>query len=129
MYEMFLKKECKKGGSRIICLKKKTQLLNKNSEYLHGRLETVHRRNELLEDKNMCLVTQSCLTLCYPLDYSPPGSFFRRLFRQEYWNGLIFLFPGDLPNPGIEPTSPALQADLFYPLSHQGSLILEDRSK
>ena len=31
--------------------------------------------------------------------------------RQEYWSGLSFLSPGDLPDPGIEPTSPALQAD------------------
>ena len=31
--------------------------------------------------------------------------------RQEYWNGLPFLSPGDLPDPGIEPESPALQAD------------------
>ena len=42
--------------------------------------------------------------------------------RQEYWNGLLFPPPGDLPDPGIEPTSsvsPALQADSL-PLSHQG---------
>ena len=32
-------------------------------------------------------------------------------FRQEYWSGLLFLSPGDLPDPGIEPRSPALQAD------------------
>ena len=31
--------------------------------------------------------------------------------RQEYWNGLPFPSPGDLPNPGIEPGSVALQAD------------------
>ena len=31
--------------------------------------------------------------------------------RQEYWSGLLFLFPGDLPNPGIELGSLALQAD------------------
>ena len=31
--------------------------------------------------------------------------------RQEYWTGLPFPSPGDLPNPGIEPRSPALQAD------------------
>ena len=31
--------------------------------------------------------------------------------RQEYWNGLPFPTPGDLPNPGIEPRSPALQVD------------------
>ena len=31
--------------------------------------------------------------------------------RQEYWSGLPFPSPGDLPDPGIEPQSPALQAD------------------
>ena len=33
--------------------------------------------------------------------------------RQEYWHGLSFPSPGDLPDPGIEPRSPALQADFF----------------
>ena len=32
-------------------------------------------------------------------------------YRQEYWRGLVFTPPGDFPNPGIEPTSLALQAD------------------
>ena len=40
--------------------------------------------------------------------------------RQEYWNGLPFPSPWDLPNPGIEPGSPALQADSF-PSELQGS--------
>ena len=31
--------------------------------------------------------------------------------KQEYWNVLLFPFPGNLPDPGIEPGSPALQAD------------------
>ena len=31
--------------------------------------------------------------------------------RQEYWSGVPFPSPGDLPDPGIEPWSPALQAD------------------
>ena len=31
--------------------------------------------------------------------------------RQEYWSGLLFPSPGDLPNPGIKPRLPALQAD------------------
>ena len=31
--------------------------------------------------------------------------------RQEYWSGLPFPSPGDLPNPGIKPGSPALQTD------------------
>ena len=33
--------------------------------------------------------------------------------RQEYWRGMPFLFAGDLPNPGIEPTSPALAGGFF----------------
>ena len=31
--------------------------------------------------------------------------------KQEYWSGLPFPSPGDIPNPGIKPRSPALQAD------------------
>jgi len=34
-------------------------------------------------------------------------------FRQEYWNGLPFPFPGDLPNPGIKLASPALAGGFF----------------
>ena len=34
-------------------------------------------------------------------------------FRQEYWSGLPFPPPGDLPNPGIEPTSAALAGKVF----------------
>jgi len=54
--------------------------------------------------------------------------------RQENWSGLPFPSPGDLPNPGIEPRSSALQADsllfeppkkhcrwILYHLSYQGS--------
>ena len=46
--------------------------------------------------------------------------------RQEYWSGLPFPSPGDLPVPGIEPGSPAMQADaqMLYRLSHQGSPFL-----
>ena len=33
--------------------------------------------------------------------------------RQEYWSGLPFPSPGDLPNPGIEPRSPSLLADVL----------------
>ena len=40
--------------------------------------------------------------------------------RQEYWSGLPFPSPRDLPDPGIEPTFPALQA-ILYCLSLQGS--------
>ena len=43
------------------------------------------------------------------------------LFQQEFWTGLPFPSPGDLPNPGIKARSPALQQTI-YQLSHQGSL-------
>ena len=48
---------------------------------------------------------------CGPVDCSPPGSSVHGFSRQEYWSGLPFPSLGDLPNPGIEPRSPALQAD------------------
>ena len=55
------------------------------------------------------LVTQSCPVLCDPMDCSQdPLSM--KFSRQEYWSGLPFPSPGDLPDPGIEPRSPALQA-------------------
>ena len=59
----------------------------------------------------LCSVAQSCLTLCDPwtvVHQAPPSMGFS---RQEYWSGLPFPPPGDLPNPGIEPRSPTLQAD------------------
>ena len=56
-------------------------------------------------------VAQACPTLCNPMDCSPSGSSVHGIIRQEYWSGLPFPSPGDLPNPGIEPRSPALLAD------------------
>ena len=55
----------------------------------------------------LCLVAQSCLTLCDPKDCSAPGGF----STQEYWSGSPCPSPGDLPNPRIKPRSPASQAD------------------
>ena len=103
------------------------------------------------ETQIVCLVAQSCLSLCDPMDCSPPGSSVhgilqaRRLEQvampssrgfsqprdqtqvsrvsggffsmwatreaQEYWSGQPIPSPEDPPNPGIEPRSPALQAD------------------
>ena len=49
--------------------------------------------------------------LCDHMDCSPPGSSVEGFSGQEYWNGLPFPSPGNLPNPGTEPGSPASQAD------------------
>ena len=55
------------------------------------------------------LVTKSCPTLGTCQGCQAPLSM--GFSRQEYWNGLQFPSLGDLPNPGIKPGSPALQAD------------------
>ena len=44
------------------------------------------------------------------MDCIPPATLSMEFSRQECWSELPFLSPGDLPNPGIEPGSPALQA-------------------
>jgi len=79
-----------------------------------------------------------CRQMLYPLSHlgSEPGSFSHvwlfatpwtalstRFSRQEYWSGLLFPPPGDLPDPGMEPTfltASALQVDCLL-LSHWGS--------
>ena len=53
-------------------------------------------------------VAQSCPTLCDPMDSSLPGSIVHGIFQARYWSGMPFPSPGDLPDPGIEPGSPAL---------------------
>ena len=57
------------------------------------------------------LVTQLCPTLCNPTDYSPPGSLVHGILQASILEWIAIPFLGDLPNPGIKPRSPALQAD------------------
>ena len=47
------------------------------------------------------------------MDCGPPGSSVHGISRQEYWSGLSFLSPGDLPDPGIKLASPALAGGFF----------------
>ena len=56
-------------------------------------------------------VAQLCLTLCDPMSME--------FSRPDYWSGQPFPSPGDLPNPGIQPRSPALQTDSL-PAKPQG---------
>ena len=73
------------------------------------------QRKRLSRDQKVCycLADKSYPTLCDPKDCSPPGSSVHETLRQENWSGLPFPSPGDLPNPGIEPTSPALAGRFF----------------
>ena len=65
---------------------------------------------------------QLCPTPCGPIDgtqQAPPSLGFS---RQEYWSGLQFHSPGDLPDPGIKPASPALTGGFFTTESSEKSL-------
>ena len=57
-----------------------------------------------------------------PWTITGQAALFMGFSRQEYWSGLPFPPPGDPPNPGIEPVSPALAGDSL-PLPHLGSRI------
>ena len=60
-----------------------------------------------------CLVTQSCQTVCDPMDLACLAPLTMGFSRKEYWSGVPFPPPGDLPNPGIEPVSSALAGGFF----------------
>ena len=57
------------------------------------------------------LVAKLCPTLEIPWTVAWQAPLSMGFPRQEYWSGLPFPSPGDLPNPGTEPGSPALQVD------------------
>ena len=64
----------------------------------------------------VCRLSLSCPTLCHLMDCSCKAPLLMWLFRQEYWSGLPFPTPGDLPDPGIKLaslTSPALASGFF----------------
>ena len=61
-----------------------------------------------LPNPGLSLCTAHILTRSHPTPHDPPG-----LSQQEYWSGVPFPSPGDLPKPGVKAGSPALQADSF----------------
>ena len=81
-----------------------------------GKEQSTHRRKMkqwVFHSTLLCVCAQPCLTLCNPMDCSLPVSLSMEFSHQEYWSGLLCPSPGDLPNPGIEPTSPALAGGFF----------------
>ena len=66
------------------------------------------------------LIAKSCPAFVTPWTVAHQASLSMGFSRQEYWSGLPFPSPGDLPNPGIEPRSPALQ-EILYRLSYVGN--------
>ena len=67
-----------------------------------------------------CLVTKSCLTLCNAMDYSTGSSSVHEISQARIRSELPSPFPGYLPDPEVEPTSPAL-AGRFFTTEHQRS--------
>ena len=66
------------------------------------------------------LVAESCPTLAAPWRVACQAPLSMGFSRQEYWSGWPFPSPGDLPDPGNEPESPAFQADSL-PAELQGT--------
>ena len=78
--------------------------------YTHGGFMLMYGKTNTMKVK-MKVKLLSRVRLCDPWTVArqaPPSMGFS---RQEYWSGLPFPSPGDLPDPGIEPRSPTLQAD------------------
>ena len=70
-----------------------------------------------------CLVAKSCPTFATSWTIACQAPLFMGFPWQEHWSGLPFPSPGDLPDSGIKPKSPALGRGSL-PLSHQGSFSL-----
>ena len=62
----------------------------------------------------VCVHVHACPVVCDPMDYiACQASLSMEFSRQEYWTGLPFPSPGDLPDPGIKPASLALAGRFF----------------
>ena len=99
----------------ISVLKKKKKKEGRKEKYVEK--DPWHSQSMVLRDWVKVKVAQSCPTLCDPMELS----------RTEYWIGELFPSPGDLPNSGIEPMSPALQADSL-PAEPPGKLQIFQRA-
>ena len=73
-----------------------------------------------------CLVAKLCPTLYNPMGCSLPRSSVHGLSQARIPEWVAISFSGDLPDPGIKPTSPALQADSYY-WSHPGSPLVKNK--
>ena len=86
---------------------------------LEGACMSFHMNSVSSAGNNVCVCTQSRLTLCDPMDYSLSGSSVHGIIPARILSGLPCPPPGifPLPNPGIKPEYPVLQADSLI-LSH-----------
>ena len=93
-----------------------TALLLPKSWLAAEKMETHSKSNQV--GSGGALVAKLCLTLTTLWTVASQAPLSMGFPRQEYWIGLPFPSPGDLPNPRIKPRSPALQTNSL-PLSPQ----------
>ena len=89
-----------------------SSLLPSSSPFLFIKVGVIQRIQSKVMDR-MCSVPQSSLTLVTPGTVAHQAPLSMGFPRQEYWNGLPFPTQMDLPNPEIEPVSPALAGGFF----------------
>ena len=97
------------GVSLFVGLLKQTKLRN---VYIHTLIDISDNYINPFRKKSERVKSLSCFRLfATPWTIAYQASPFMGFSRQECWSGLPFPSPGDLPDPGIKPGSPALQAD------------------
>ena len=88
-----------------------------DSDFLPKSQMGISARTLLFLERGCVLSHFSCVQLfATPVECSPTGSSVYEISRQEYWSGLPFPPPGDLPHPGIKPASlksPVLAGGFF----------------
>ena len=84
--------------------------MGSNTSYWSQRFSHVHMKCVCV---SVCLAAKSILTLATPWIVARQASLSMGFSRQEYWSGLPFPSPGDLPHRGIQPLSPALTDGFF----------------
>ena len=88
-----------------------------SSRFLFSEIEGIVSATEVghldfgAPGESVKVVVHSCLTLFDPMDCSPPGSSVHGILQVRILEWVAIPFSGYLPNPGIKPRSPALQAD------------------
>ena len=109
----------KRNGRKEIC-----SIVNLHDHSFYSYLLTCD--DDFMDIWWLVLVTKSRPTLATPWTVACRAPLSMEFSSQKYWSGLPFPFPGDLPDRGIEPESPTLQADSLLSelpgkLSYQGS--------
>ena len=87
---------------------------NSRQVFLPGKIPWSEEPGQHHTEVVVIVWSLNCVRLfCNPMDCKPPGSFVHGILQQEYRSGLPVPPPGDLPGPGIEPTSPELAGRVF----------------